>query len=78
MRPGRTSPMSLMTPTIADGGATAADLRRGDAARPGAAGPRPKAGPVLRIWYLDYSMRRPEMAREITSCWICSVPSKMS
>jgi len=23
-------------------------------------------------------MRRPEMAREITSCWICSVPSKMS
>jgi hypothetical protein len=27
---------------------------------------------------LCYSMRRPEMAREITSCWICSVPSKMS
>jgi hypothetical protein len=25
-----------------------------------------------------YSMRRPEMARAITSCWICSVPSKMS
>lgn len=27
---------------------------------------------------LIYSIRRPEMAREITSCWICSVPSKMS
>jgi hypothetical protein len=26
----------------------------------------------------DYSMRRPEMARAMTSCWICSVPSKMS
>jgi hypothetical protein len=25
-----------------------------------------------------YSMRRPEIARLITSCWICSVPSKMS
>ena len=25
-----------------------------------------------------YSMRRPEMARAMTSCWICSVPSKMS
>ena len=25
-----------------------------------------------------YSTRRPVMAREITSCWICSVPSKMS
>ena len=25
-----------------------------------------------------YSTRRPEMARLITSCWICSVPSKMS
>ena len=25
------------------------------------------------VW--DYSIRRPEMAREITSCWICSVPS---
>ena len=33
------------------------------------------AGP-LRCW--SYSMRRPEMARAITSCWICSVPSKMS
>src|SRR5690606_5770631 len=27
---------------------------------------------------LSYSIRRPEMARPITSCWICSVPSKMS
>ncbi len=27
---------------------------------------------------VSYSIRRPEMAREITSCWICSVPSKMS
>ena len=26
----------------------------------------------------SYSTRRPVMAREITSCWICSVPSKMS
>jgi hypothetical protein len=25
-----------------------------------------------------YSMRRPLIARAITSCWICSVPSKMS
>jgi hypothetical protein len=25
-----------------------------------------------------YSMRMPEMARAMTSCWICSVPSKMS
>jgi hypothetical protein len=25
-----------------------------------------------------YSMRKPLMARLITSCWICSVPSKMS
>ena len=26
----------------------------------------------------SYSMRRPEVARAMTSCWICSVPSKMS
>jgi hypothetical protein len=26
----------------------------------------------------SYSMRIPEMARLMTSCWICSVPSKMS
>jgi hypothetical protein len=25
-----------------------------------------------------YSMRIPLIARAITSCWICSVPSKMS
>ena len=25
-----------------------------------------------------YSIRRPEIARPMTSCWICSVPSKMS
>jgi hypothetical protein len=25
-----------------------------------------------------YSMRNPEIARLMTSCWICSVPSKMS
>ena len=31
----------------------------------------------VRAWN-RYSMRRPLMAREITSCWICSVPSKMS
>ena len=30
-----------------------------------------------RPWFA-YSMRRPLMARLITSCWICSVPSKMS
>jgi hypothetical protein len=28
--------------------------------------------------YPGYSIRMPEMAREITNCWICSVPSKMS
>ena len=27
---------------------------------------------------IDHSMRMPERARLITSCWICSVPSKMS
>jgi hypothetical protein len=27
---------------------------------------------------VSYSIRRPEIALEITSCWICSVPSKMS
>jgi hypothetical protein len=26
----------------------------------------------------SYSIRKPEMARPMTSCWICSVPSKMS
>jgi hypothetical protein len=26
----------------------------------------------------DYSIRSPLIARAITSCWICSVPSKMS
>ena len=26
----------------------------------------------------DQAMWRPEMARAMTSCWICSVPSKMS
>jgi hypothetical protein len=36
------------------------------------------AGRELLLLGVDYSMRRPEMAREITSCWICSVPSKMS
>jgi conjugative relaxase-like TrwC/TraI family protein len=28
-------------------------------------------------WH-SYSMRRPLIARAMTSCWICSVPSKMS
>ena len=51
-------------------------------ARSGLRGP----DPVLGVDFLAprergcpcgaYSMRRPEMAREITSCWICSVPSK--
>jgi hypothetical protein len=27
---------------------------------------------------IAYSIRRPLIARAITSCWICSVPSKMS
>jgi hypothetical protein len=27
---------------------------------------------------VSYSIRKPEIALEITSCWICSVPSKMS
>jgi hypothetical protein len=33
------------------------------------------------IWpfpQVSYSMRRPLIARAMTSCWICSVPSKMS
>jgi hypothetical protein len=29
-----------------------------------------------RADWRDYSMRMPEMARLITNCWICSVPSK--
>ena len=40
---------------------------------PSPAGPRNAAIPCV-----DYSIRRPEIAREITSSWICSVPSKMS
>jgi hypothetical protein len=42
--------------------------------------PRASAGcvPSCRSWQDPYSNRRPEMARLITSCWICSVPSKMS
>ena len=27
---------------------------------------------------VDYSIRKPLMVRAMTSCWICSVPSKMS
>ena len=33
------------------------------------------------IWpfpQVSYSIRIPEIARAMTSCWICSVPSKMS
>ena len=49
--------------------------------------PRPSAAEPLRIPALllrgafsqvSYSIRKPLMALEITSCWICSVPSKMS
>jgi len=36
------------------------------------------SGHFSGAWPGDYSMRRPEMAREMTSSWICSVPSKMS
>ena len=35
-------------------------------------------GSIRRAAGQRYSMRKPEIAREITSCWICSVPSKMS
>ena len=42
--------------------------------RPGGGG----IGQTDDLDQLSYSMRRPLMAREITSCWICSVPSKMS
>ena len=35
-------------------------------------------GPEAAATALRYSMRMPEMARLITNCWICSVPSKMS
>jgi len=31
--------------------------------------------PLSRV---SYSIRIPEIARAMTSCWICSVPSKMS
>ena len=31
-----------------------------------------------RVAQVSYSIRRPLIAREMTSCWICSVPSKMS
>ena len=34
--------------------------------------------PVPLIPNVLYSIRKPEIARLITSCWICSVPSKMS
>lgn len=27
---------------------------------------------------VSYSIRKPLIAQEMTSCWICSVPSKMS
>ncbi len=51
-------------------------------AGPGATGPDVRgetSGPVRPDGQPGgYSIRRPEMAREITSCWICSVPSKMS
>jgi len=41
----------------------------------------PNARPRLELacdLYFTYSIRIPEMAREMTNCWICSVPSKMS
>jgi hypothetical protein len=34
---------------------------------------RPRPGSIA-----GYSMRMPDAARAMTSCWICSVPSKMS
>jgi hypothetical protein len=41
------------------------------ALRPAVVATRPPTEP-------NYSIRKPEMALAITSCWICSVPSKMS
>jgi hypothetical protein len=44
--------------------------------------PTPTRRARVRTWRRSgrrsYSMRRPLIAREMTSCWICSVPSKMS
>jgi hypothetical protein len=34
--------------------------------------------PIRAFPQVSYSMRRPLIALAITSCWICSVPSKMS
>jgi hypothetical protein len=33
---------------------------------------------VVKLAASGYSIRIPEIARAMTSCWICSVPSKMS
>jgi hypothetical protein len=38
----------------------------------------PRSGHQIALAQVSYSIRSPEIAREITSCWICSVPSKMS
>ncbi len=34
--------------------------------------------PQIALAQVSYSIRRPLIALEMTSCWICSVPSKMS
>ena len=47
---------------------------RSSAARPEGATLRPQ-GAFAQV---SYSIRKPLIAREMTSCWICSVPSKMS
>jgi hypothetical protein len=53
--------------------------RRGPAGSPEWTRPAVAGGPQSsRTRRRDYSMRKPEIARLITSSWICSVPSKMS
>jgi hypothetical protein len=47
---------------------------RSAAARPEVAALRPQ----VAFPQVSYSIRSPEIALEMTSCWICSVPSKMS
>jgi hypothetical protein len=53
-------------------GSCSDDLRESSRAR------RPQGHRQRTKPQVSYSMRRPLIARAMTSCWICSVPSKMS
>lgn len=50
----------------------------GESSYPIAVLTRASSAQTCRSRGVDYSIRRPLIALEITSCWICSVPSKMS